>query len=123
MQESFVIDRIKALCEARSWTVYRLAKESGITYSTLNTMLNKSNSPSVSTLLRICGGFGITLSQFFSDGDRAEPLTLEQKEHMALWDQLEPEGKQMAAGYIQALLDMQRMSGTRKKLEDCRSGE
>ncbi len=123
MQESFVLDRIKSLCKARSWTVYRLAKESGITYSTLNTMLNKSNSPSVSTLLRICSGFGITLSQFFSDGDGAEPLTLEQKEHIALWDQLDPQGKQMASGYIQALLDLQRMTGARKKSEDSGSGE
>ena len=30
MQEHEVIERIKALCESRGWTNYRLAKESGI---------------------------------------------------------------------------------------------
>jgi len=120
MQESSVMERIKSLCRARSWTVYRLAKESGIPYSTLNTMLNKSNSPSIPTLSRICDGFGLTLSQFFSDEDGAAPLTSEQKAHMTLWDQLDPRGKHMATGYIQALLDIQQASGARKKSEDGR---
>ena len=43
MQEFAVITHIQELCNARGWTYYRLAKESGITYSTLSTMLNKEN--------------------------------------------------------------------------------
>lgn len=43
MQNFAVIARIQELCNARGWTYYRLAKESGITYSTLSTMLNKEN--------------------------------------------------------------------------------
>ena len=35
MQNFAVIARIQELCNARGWTYYRLAKESGITYSTL----------------------------------------------------------------------------------------
>ena len=33
MQESEVITRIKYLCKTRNWTIYRLAKQSGITYA------------------------------------------------------------------------------------------
>ena len=34
MQEFDVVARIQELCQARSWTYYRLAKASGIPYST-----------------------------------------------------------------------------------------
>ncbi len=110
MQNFAVVERIKELCSARSWTYYRLAKESGISYSTLNTMLNKTKSPSIATLCHICDGFGITLSQFFSDEDESVFFTPEQKAHLALWDSLSEQGKQLANTYIQGLLDMQRVS-------------
>jgi len=112
MQEISVIERIKELCAARSWTFYKLAKESGITYSTLNTMMNRSNSPSIPTLSRICDGFGITLSQFFSDHDEFVTFTPEQRTHLAMWDKLNPQGKQLADTYIQGLLDMQQTFDT-----------
>lgn len=110
MQETAVVERIKAICRSRSWTYYRLAKESGIAYSTLNTMLNKTNSPSISTLSRICDGFGITLSQFFSEHDESVFLTSEQKAHLKLWDGLNEQGKNLTNSYIQALLDVQKQS-------------
>ena len=65
MEEFDVSRRIAELCEARSWSYYRLAKASGIPYSTLSTMLHKSNVPSLPSLMKICQGFGITLAQFF----------------------------------------------------------
>ncbi len=112
MMEKSVIGRINELCKARSWTYYRLAKESGITYSTLNSMMNKKNLPSIPTLSRICGGFGITLAQFFSDRDESVVFTSEQKAHMALWDALNQQGKKLADSYMQGLLDMQRTFDT-----------
>ena len=65
MQEFDVVARIQELCKSRSWTYYRLAKASGIPYSTLSTMLHKTNVPSVPSLMKICDGLGITLAQFF----------------------------------------------------------
>ena len=75
MQEFDVVARIQELCQARSWTYYRLAKASGIPYSTLSTMLHKTNVPSVPSLLKICNGFKITLAQFFSTQDATVELT------------------------------------------------
>ncbi len=109
MQEFPVIERIKELCEARSWTYYRLAKESGIAYSTLNTMLNKTMSPSIPTLEKICLGFGITMSQFFSDRDESVFLSEDDKEHLAVWTQLNIHAKKLATSYISGLLDMQKV--------------
>ena len=113
MQEHEVIERIKSLCDARSWTFYRLAKESGITYSTLCTMLHKSNAPSLSTLIRICDGFGITLVQFFDDGNDQARLTDEQKNLIYRWDGLSKENRLTAGKYISFLL-LQQENGSEK---------
>ena len=98
--------RIRKLCEARSWTVYRLAKESGITYSTLSTMLNQDNLPTFPTLEKICGGFGITLSQFF--GDDAEFFTAEEKVHLHRWGCLSPEEQNGIERYMDYLLSQKK---------------
>lgn len=107
MQESEIIERIKALCQARSWTSYRLAKESGITYSTLCTMLHKVNSPSIPTLIKICDAFGITLGEFFDKDNDTALLTDEQKTHLLQWNSLSEENKSMVEKYIDFLISQQ----------------
>ena len=104
MQEIDINARIRYLCEARGWTVYRLAKESGITYSTLCTMLNKSNLPSIPTLSKICCGLGITMSDFFNDGDNSVLLTTEESAHLIQWKSPSVENRASAEKYIQFLL-------------------
>lgn len=104
MSGNEINERIRVLCRERSWTVYRLAKESGITYSTLSTMLNQENIPTLPTLAKLCDGFGITLSQFFEDGAQPQALTPEQKIHLDRWERLSPEEQQGMERYIDYLL-------------------
>ena len=66
--------RIKQLSEERGWTDYRLAKESGLSHSTVTNMLNRNNAPTLPTLESVCKAFGITLSQFFSEGNDLQGL-------------------------------------------------
>lgn len=107
MQETDIIERIKSLCQARSWTFYRLAKESGITYSTLCTMLHKANAPSIPTIIKLCNGFGITLSEFFDEDNKRALLTDKQKEHLEHWDKLSADNQKLAEKYIDYLLFQQ----------------
>ncbi len=107
MVEFDVVARIQELCQSRSWTYYRLAKASGIPYSTLSTMLHKTNVPSVPSLMKICEGFGITLAQFFSDQDESAKLTGDQKDCLSQWDRLDERSKALASAYMQGLLDRQ----------------
>ena len=107
MQQVDVIERIKDLCTARSWTYYRLAKESGITYSTLNTMLNKTASPSLPTLIKICEGFGITLSDFFCEDAGRAALSPEERELLQNWNRLSADNQKSASSYISFLSAMQ----------------
>ena len=108
MQESEIIERIKALCAVRGWTFYRLAKQSGITYSTLCTMLHKATAPSIPTLVKLCRGFGISLSEFFDTDNDWATLSASQKEHLLLWDTLNDSNRQATEKYMQYLLDEQK---------------
>jgi hypothetical protein len=57
--------------------------------------------PSITTLEAICSGFGITLSQFFADGDMVE-LTPDLKELFLKWVNLTPEQKAAVYSMIAA---------------------
>lgn len=59
--------QIQKLLTERNWSLYKLAKESGIPYSSLSSLFQKNNQPTISTLEKICNGFHITLEEFFSD--------------------------------------------------------
>lgn len=107
MAEFDVVARIQELCQSRSWTYYRLAKASGIPYSTLSTMLHKTVVPSVPSLIKICEGFDITLAQFFSDQDESAKLTADQKDCLSHWNRLDEKSKALAAAYMQGLADRQ----------------
>jgi len=59
--------RLQALMDERGWTIYKVAKEADIPWSTVRNMFKRNTDPSVATLERICFGLGITLAQFFDD--------------------------------------------------------
>lgn len=71
--------RIKQLMKERGWTDYRLAKESGLSHSTITNMFNRNNAPTLPTLEAVCDAFGITLAQFFSTEEDPHSLTEEQR--------------------------------------------
>lgn len=107
MNDFDVMGRIKELCASRSWTYYRLAKEADIPYSSLSTMLHKAYVPSIPSLIKICNGFGITLSQFFSKEDDVAKLTKKQRVCLEHWDQLDEQSQTLALAYMKGLADRQ----------------
>lgn len=86
--------RIKQLMEDRGWTDYRLAKESNLSHSTVTNMFNRNNAPTLPTLEAVCQAFGITLAQFFSEGDSSDGLTEEQRTLFSKWSSLTNEQKE-----------------------------
>ena len=103
MNDFDVMERIKELCRMRSWTYYRLAKESGIPYSTLNTMLHKTYVPTIPSLMKICDGLGITLAQFFSVESEQAKLSKKENECLKQWRKLDDQSKAMAMAYMEGL--------------------
>ena len=96
-----VLKRLDDLLAARNWTMYRLAKESGLSESTVVNVFRRNAIPSIDTLEKICQGFGITLAQFFADGEMVE-LTPELQEVFENWRTLTKEQKAAALAMLRA---------------------
>lgn len=80
-----------------------LSQRSGVPKTTINSMFHKKHNPSINTLESLCEGLGITLSEFFYEGDSDCPLTQEQRELFAKWSRLSPEQKQAFLRLIDSL--------------------
>lgn len=105
MREEYVLKRVTELRKERNWSLYRLAKESDISYSTLSNTFHRNNVPSVSTLLRICEGFGITLAEFFDEeGTMPKQLTVSDQQLLADFHRLPRSDKNLVTAYMQGLL-------------------
>ena len=94
--------RIRELMDERNWSEYRLAIASGLSQSTVANIFNRNTTPSVATLESICAGFGITLAQFFAEGNMVE-LTDEQKEMFSAWSSLSKEQKDVLNQLIRVM--------------------
>lgn len=97
------IQRIRNLCAERGWSCYQLSKASGIPYSTLNTMLNNQNMPSLSTLQKLCDGFGISITEFFDSEWNKRGLTEDQSACLTLFSSLSSQDKQIALAFLKGL--------------------
>lgn len=61
-----IVKRILYLCRLKNMTINTLALRSGITPSTLKSILyGASRNPGISTIRHICDGLGISLEEFF----------------------------------------------------------
>ena len=61
-----VRQRIIQLCQERDISINKLSSISGVTQSTVNNIVSgRNNSATVSTIKKLCDGFGITIQEFF----------------------------------------------------------
>lgn len=74
MEQNYALRRIKELLEQRNWSLYKLALEADIPYSSLNSLFRKNNQPTLATLEKICIGFHISVSEFFYDDISVVPV-------------------------------------------------
>lgn len=96
-----VLNQLRTLMEARGWTMYRLAKESGLSDSTVANIYRRNAIPSIDTLEKICRGFGITLSQFFATDGLVE-VTPDLQEVFENWKKLTPQQKEAVLTVMKA---------------------
>ena len=95
-------ERLRQLLNERGWSEYKLAKRCGLSESTVANIFRRNTVPSIATLETICSGFGITMSQFFVEGDMVE-ITPELKELFENWVNLTPEQKKAANQMLKAM--------------------
>ena len=62
-----IASHIRELCQEKGFTPNGIAIHSAVPQGTLKSILNgESKNPGITTIKKLCDGFGITLSQFFS---------------------------------------------------------
>lgn len=81
MENNTTLNRIQELCQQRGWSLYKLAKESDIPYSSLNNIFQRNTQPTISTLEKICAGFQISLHDFFIGTETAATPILSDEEN------------------------------------------
>ena len=62
-----ILNRIEYFRIQKHWSRYRLAKESGIPYSSFDNLFKRNSLPSISMLYKICEGIHISIGTFFQD--------------------------------------------------------
>ena len=70
--------------------------------STIANLIRRNTVPSIPTVEAICNGFGISLSQFFSDGDTIE-VSSDYKPLIDCWSALSPEQREAALKLLQVI--------------------
>lgn len=103
LDEKYVVERIKELCQIHNMSMYAISKKTGISQSSLSNLLHRESVPTFTTLSKICDAFGITLSQFFAEGGVRLDLTEEQKKVLNIWDSLSEREKEKVTDYIQGI--------------------
>ena len=74
-----VKERILILCDKKGITINKLASESGVSPSTIKSILyGKSQNPGIVTLKMLCDGLSVSLTEFF-DSDEFKALEQEIK--------------------------------------------
>lgn len=95
---------IKMLMEKRHWTMYKLAQESGIPYSSINSLFQKNNQPTLSTLEKICDGLNISMGEFFSEqaNHTVQTSTLSDEERLLvnLYRSLNKDDRKLLLSYL-----------------------
>lgn len=108
MRDSDVILRIENLRMSRGWSVYQLAKEAELPYSTLNNLLHRTNIPTIPTLQHICDGLGITLADFFTDDVENYQVTADQIDLLEIDRALNRENRGFLRAYAKGLMQNQK---------------
>lgn len=105
-----VAARLKQLMDERHWTMYKLAQEADVPWSTINNFYRRRSEPSISTLQYLCEGLGITLAQFFDTGERTD-VSAEQQYVLERWSRLDADERRVIGDMMDALLNAHERAG------------
>ena len=69
-EQKLLSNRIKYYCREQKMSYYMLSYRSTVPLTTIMHILNgKTKNPGIFTIIKICNGLGITMTEFFSSND------------------------------------------------------
>lgn len=97
--------RLRQLMKQRGLSEYKLAQLSGIPPSTINSLFQKGNSPTIPTLEGLCKGLNISLSDFFYEPNSQDEVEHETQYLLSNWKLLNPKQKDALLEMIHVILE------------------
>ena len=97
-----VLKRLEQLQTERGWSHYMTAKKSGLSQSTVTNTFKRGMQPTIYSLEKLCDGFGITMAQFFAEGDLTE-VPAEVQELFALYQTLDEKDRNLVLELIRTI--------------------
>lgn len=89
MGEINILERIRNLMDEKNMSENALSKKCDLPQSTINSLFVKNNVPTLPTLIKICQGLGVTVTQLLlEDGDDTVVLNSNQLELIKYWNSL-----------------------------------
>lgn len=101
-----IIEKLNKLRLERNMSVYRLAELSGINQSTLANTFSRGIVPSIKNLELLLDTLGLTLAQFFADGEELTLLSQSEKELIKNFRRLPPHIKQSVQEIVDSIPDL-----------------
>ena len=105
---NYTVLRVKKLLKDRGWTIYKLAKETGLAYSTIVNPMKRNTAYPVPTIEKICVALGITVADFLEGRREVEytgaVLSYDEQNVVELYRRLSKKNKTLVLGFIQGLL-------------------
>lgn len=99
-----ILEKIDKLRIEKGWTFYKLAEESALPLSTITNMYVRKSLPSLTTLIALCKGLNVSLSQFFAE-NQSDIQTQQERELLEVFRNLTPLNKTTAIKIIKLLED------------------
>ena len=102
-----VLDRIQYFLNLKHWSLYKLAKEADLPYSSLNNIFNRRTLPTIPTLEKICNGLGISMSEFFEYKNnplKSDSLTDTEQDIIYMYRKLSARSKELLTAYLSGLI-------------------
>lgn len=96
--------RVRYYMDLRKMNNNQLAIAADLNPSVISSLFTRSSEPEITTLLSICKGLDITLSEFFAEGNEFD-LTEKQREILYLFEQLSDEKQELGISVLKAFIN------------------
>lgn len=105
-----MIATIQRLCEQKNMTPHALAKEAGISTSTISYLVNGKTKPQVYTILMLCNVLGVRISDLFDNvatteisGSGIQYITCEEEKLLDCYRGLSDKKRELLRIYVDML--------------------
>lgn len=101
-----MIAAIKRLCEQKNMSPHALAKEAGISTSTISYLVNGKTKPQVCTVLMLCNVLGVRISDLFDNNvvsTGVQYITCEEEKLLNCYRGLSDRKKELLRIYVDML--------------------